>query len=114
MVLRYQGATLASVATCPSIDQGRQPYHRKRCAPNHSKWLRSTCFRSESRSFRALFWYSLQSVDLDQLYAQWSNLHCNEAHIIAKVLALGESLDLFDDLLAQLKSGQSTTPIHSF
>ena len=40
-------------------------------------------------------------------------LHCTEVQIFAKVLDLRESLILFDDLLTHLKSGQSTTPIHS-
>ena len=49
-----------------------------------------------------------------QLYVQWANFHCNEAHIIAKVSARRESLHLFDDLMTQLKSGQFTAPTHSF
>src|SRR5262249_43426754 len=39
-------------------------------------------------------------------------LHCNEAHIIVELPALRKSLHLFDELVAQLKSGQSAAPIH--
>jgi hypothetical protein len=85
---------------------------------HHFGWLKDFVAKAITalKGFKDLpiFLYPLRSADLDQLFTQWSNLHCNEAHIIAKLSARRELLHFFDDLVTELKCGQFTAPIHSF